>query len=209
MRYERAMINLVLALVFLPVLVEAQEEDRKVGDAGIGFALSTKGQSLFYTRGTNPFRTNHGYFTVGCHQEQHGINVGIYDPYTGRVIRNPNQSHYLEFGGGWRRLWFQDKLAEGFFPHTMVELGASGYVVKFGRFRNYLRETSLSWSPYWQAGLGASIHTGTTIYRLELGYLATLIPIRIGTFSYAGKGVFSPYRGVFFKVIISSGQKPR
>lgn len=192
---------LAIAWIILPVAAGAQEEDRKMGDSGIGFALSNNGQSLFYTRGTNPFRTHHRYISVGFHQEEHGISVPYRDPFTGIVQSNPSRSYYLELGGGWRRLWLQDKLAAGFFPHTMVEIGLSGYVAEFGKFRNYFRETSLRWSPYWQVAFGASIHTGTVFYRIEMGYLST-IPL-------FDKDTFVHYEGVFLKIVAASGQKPR
>lgn len=192
---------LAIAWNILPMTAGAQEEDRKMGDSGIGFALSNNGQSLFYTRGTNPFRTHHRYISVGFHQEEHGISVPFYDYRTNTYRSNPSRSYYLELGGGWRRLWLQNKLAAGFFPHTMVEIGLSGYVAEFGKFRNYFKETSLRWWPYGQVAFGASIHTGTVFYRIELGYLSTL-PL-------PDKNRFKPYQGVFFKVVIASGQKPR
>ena len=192
---------LAIAWIILPVAAGAQEKDRVKGDSGFGFALSTNGQSLFYTRGTNPFRTHHRYISVGFHQEEHGINLPTYDFVTGTYRANPSRSYYLELGGGWRRLWLQDKLAAGFFPHTMVELGLSGYLAQFGKFRNYFKETSLRWLPYAQVAFGASIHTGTVFYRIEMGYLSSLpLPVKNG---------FKAYQGVFLKVVAASGQKPR
>jgi hypothetical protein len=92
-------------------------------------------------------------------------------------------------------------LAGGFFPHTILEGGASGYFAQFGRLRNFLKETSVRWVPYVQAGIGASVYTGTVIYRIEMGYLSTLSDLL--------KIDFPEYQGVFIKVIVSSGQKPR
>ncbi len=200
-RYTQLIACLTLAWNILPVVAVAQEEDRKIGDSGIGFALSTNGQSIFYTRGTNPFLRHHRYITVGFHQEEHGISVPYYDYFTNTYQTNRSQSYYLELGGGWHRLWFQDKLAAGFFPHTTVEFGVSGNVAEFGKFRNYFRDTSLRWSPYGQVAFGASIHTKTVFYRIELGYLSTL-PLPV-------KNTFEPYKGIFFKVVAASGQKPR
>ena len=59
--YIQLAICLAIAWIILPVAAGAQEKDRVKGDSGFGFALSTNGQSLFYTRGTNPFRTHHRY----------------------------------------------------------------------------------------------------------------------------------------------------
>lgn len=200
-RYPTLVTCLAIAWIILPVVAGAQEEDRKMGDSGVGFALSTNGQSLFYTRGTNPFRANHRYISAGFHQEEHGLSVPYYDYRTNTYRTNASRSYYLELGGGWRRLWFQDKLAAGFFPHTTIELGASGYLAEFGKFRNYFRETSLRWSPYWQVAFGASIHTGTVFYRIEMGYLSTMRIFEKDTFKH--------YDGVFLKIVAASGQKPR
>ena len=45
------------------------------------------------------------------------------------------------------------------------------------------------------------IHTGTVIYRIEMGYLST--------FSHFPESLFPGYDGVYLKMVISSGQKPR
>lgn len=190
---------LFLFWVLMPLMVGAQDSDKKVHDAGIGFSFSS-GQSLFYTRSTNPFRTNHTYLAAGFHIEEEGIGITYLD-YWGNPQRSAKQAYYLELGYGWRRLWFRESMAGGFLPHSVIEGGASGYVARLGRLRNYLRETTLRWAPYLQAGLGASIHTGMAIYRIEMGYLST--------FSHFPESLFPGYDGIYLKMVISSGQKPR
>ncbi len=186
--------------ILLPLTAGAQESDKKVHAAGIGFSFSS-GQSLFYTRSTNPFNTNHTYLAAGFHIEEEGIGVTIYDPWYGSVKLSGSQAYYLESGLGWRRLWFRESMAGGFLPHTSIEGGASGYIARIGPWRDYFRGTTLHWAPYVQAGLGASIHTGTSIYRVEMGYFYTL-PL-------LPEDVFPPYGGAYLKMVISSGQKPR
>lgn len=189
--------------VLLPLMAGAQESDKKVHDAGIGFSFSS-GQSLFLTRSTNPFHTNHTYLAAGFHIEGEDGGPGYYDPY-GYYYKPPtSRDYYLELGWGWRRLWFRESMAGGFLPHTVIEGGASGYVARFGRLRSFFREASLFWVPYLQAGLGGSVYTGTAIYRIEMGYLRT-----ISTLSYLPKGAFPEYKGAYLKIVISSGQKPR
>jgi len=190
---------LFLFWVMLPLTADAQEDDKKVHDAGIGFSFSS-GQSLFFTRSTNPFHTNHTYLTVGLHIEEEGIGVTYYDYYWGTYERNAIQRYYLELGWGWRRLWFRESMAGGFLPHSVIEGGASGYIARLGRLRNYFREATLRWAPYLQVGLGASIHTGTAIYRIEMGYLSTF---------HLPESLFPGYGGAYLKIVISSGQKPR
>ncbi len=188
-----------LLCVLLPLMVGAQDEGQKVHTAGLGFSFSS-GQSLFYTRAANPYRTNHTYLAAGFHIEEEGIGIPYYSSW-GTVERNAIQRYYLELGWGWRRLWFQESMAGGFFPHTSIEGGASGYVAQSGRLRSFFRETSLRWVPYLQAGFGATIYTGTIIYCVELGYLSTL--------SYLPEETFPEYQGAYLKIVISSGQKPR
>ena len=95
-------------------------------------------------------------------------------------------------------------MAGSFLPHTVIEGGASGYVVRVGRLRSLFQEASLRWVPYLQTGFGASVYTGTVIYRFEMGYLST-----ISTLSYLPKGAFPEYQGAYLKIVVSSGQKPR
>ncbi|UCH10916.1 MAG: hypothetical protein JSU61_03250 [Fidelibacterota bacterium] len=195
--------KLVLSLLIcglLPLGSSAKDKEAKVHDAGLGFSFSS-GQSIFFTRATNPFKTNHTYLSGGIHLEEEGLGVTYYNYYLGQYERRSEQTYFLELGGGWRHLWFQDKLAGGFFPHTVIEGGASGYFAQFGRLRNLFKATSLRWVPYVQAGIGASIYTGTIIYRIEMGYLSTLPTL--------DEDVFPKYQGAFLKVIASSGQKPR
>jgi len=189
--------------VLLPLMAGAQESDKKVHDAGIGFSFSS-GQSLFLTRSTNPFHTTHTYLAAGFHIEGEGGGPGYYDPYGYYYKPQTSKDYYLELGCGWRRLWFRESMAGTFLPHTVIEGGASGYVARFGRLRSLFREASLRWVPYLQAGLGGSVYTGTAIYRIEMGYLST-----ISTLSYLPKGAFPEYQGVYLKIVVSSGQKPR
>lgn len=196
---------LFLFWVLLPLMAGAQESEKKVHDAGLGFSFSSKGQSLFFARSTNPFHTNHTYLAAGFHIEEEGGGPGYYDPYgySDPYYYRPraSQDYYLELGWGWRRLWFRESMAGAFLPHSVIEGGASGYVARFGRLRSLFRETSLCWVPYLQAGFGASVYTGTAIYRIEMGYLSTL--------SYLPKGAFPEYQGAYLKIVVSSGQKPR
>ncbi|UCH63838.1 MAG: hypothetical protein JSU77_05180 [Fidelibacterota bacterium] len=190
----------LLFWILMPLMVGAQDSDEKVHDAGIGFSFSS-GQSLFFIRSTNPFRTNHTYLTAGFHIEEEGIGVTYYNYTWGTYERRAKQRYYLEMGWGWRHLWFRESMAGGFLPHSVIEAGASGYIARLGRLRYYFQEATLHWEPYLQAGLGASIHTGTAIYRIEMGYLST--------FSFFSGSLFPGYGGVYLKVVISSGQKPR
>ncbi|MFB0515622.1 MAG: hypothetical protein ACETWG_03350 [Candidatus Neomarinimicrobiota bacterium] len=189
-----------LICVLLPLMASGQDSGRKIHDAGLGFSFSS-GQSLFYTRATNPYEAHHTYMAAGFHIEEEGIGLTYYNWYLDRYERTAKQTYYLELGWGWRHLWFQEKMAGGFFPHTVLEGGASGYFAQFGRLRTFFREMSLRWVPYVQAGVGASVYTGSVIYRIEIGYLSTL--------SYLPEGEFPEYEGAFLKMVISSGQKPR
>ncbi|MEE9465535.1 MAG: hypothetical protein V3W14_08205 [Candidatus Neomarinimicrobiota bacterium] len=192
----RVMVLLSMGLVFGGQLFA---KDGKSGVGGLGFALST-GQSIFYTRGTDPFKTNQIYYATGIHIEEVGMSGYYYDAY-GRVDRNPTQDYYFEMGLGWHRLLFQDKMAGGFFPHTNVQFGGSGYVIKTGRLRNFLDEFSLRWAPYLQLGFGGSMFSGGAIYRMEVGYLGTL-PVY-------DKDRFPSYDGMYFSIILISANKPR
>ena len=191
---------LCVAVPLLAVASESGDEDKRVRDAGFGISLSS-GQSLFYTRATDPFRSNHVYWALGFHQEQRGIAVSFYDPYQGRYDSNPSRKYFLELSSGWRHLWFRESLAGGFFPHTVLELGASGYLARGGSLGKLFAEASFRWVPILQAGVGASIYTGIAIYRIEMGYQRTLT-------SFASEA-FSKYKGVYLKFVYSSGQKPR
>lgn len=197
-RDNRRFILLVLGSLLLG---PAQAEDNeKVRVGGIGFTMSS-GQSIFYTRGTNPYLTNQFYYLTGIHIEEEGLALPYYDPYTGRVERNPSQNYFFELGPGWNRLWFQDKMAGGFFPHTNLQLGASGFVVDVGSWKHLWREFSLRWTPYLQAGFGGSIYTGTAVYRVEGGYRATL-PL-------LAKDLFPRYEGFYLSIVMFGSPKPR
>jgi hypothetical protein len=194
--------KLIILLLLGSLLVgPAQaEDDEKVRVGGIGFTMSS-GQSIFYARGTNPYRTNQFYYLMGIHIEEEGLALPYYDPYTGRVERNPSQSYFIELGLGWNRLLFQDKMAGGFFPHTNLQLGGSGFVVEVGKWRNQYREFSLRWTPYLQAGFGGSIYTGTLVYRVEGGYR--------GTLPLLAKDLFPRYEGFYLSIVMFGSRKPR
>ena len=191
---------LCLAVPLLAVAPDSGDEEKKVRDAGFGISFST-GQSLFYTRATDPFRSNHVYWAVGFHQEESGIALSFFNPYTGTQQRNASQKYYLELSSGWRHLLFRESLAGGFFPHTVLELGASGYLAQEGSLGNLFAEASFRWVPILQAGVGVSIYTGIAIYRIEMGYQATVTSLP--------KKLFPKYQGTYLKVVYSSGQKPR
>ncbi len=194
---RRIVAVLFLAVPLLAVATDSGDKEKKVRDAGFGISFSS-GQSLFYTRATDPFRSNHAYWAVGFHQEESGIALSFFNPFTDTQERNADQRYYLELSSGWRHLLFRESLAGGFFPHTVLELGASGYLAQEGSLGNRFAETSFRWSPIVQAGVGASIYTGTAIYRLEMGYQTTVTSFPK-----------SKYQGAYLKVVYSSGQKPR
>lgn len=182
---------------------DGDQADQKIRDAGFGFSFSS-GQSLFYSRATNPFHTNHTYLSLGFHQEEQGISLPIINPVTGRIERNTTSKYYLELGLGWRHLWFRESLAGGFFPHTVLEVGTSGYLARGGSLGKFFRETSFRWTPLLQAGLGASVYTGIAIYRIEMGY-----QVALNLNNYFPADFFPVYQGMYIKMIYSSGQKPR
>ncbi len=205
---------LTIAGLIWAVTANAQdrdEADRKIRDAGFGFSFSS-GQSLFYSIATNPFRTNHTYLSLGFHLEEQGISVPFYDPILGSTQRNSTSDYYLELSLGWRRLWFRESMAGGFFPHTVLEVGTSGYLAQQGSLGKFFRETSFRWTPLLQAGLGGSVYTGVAIYRIELGlqtalnlnYFQSLLDL-----SYFSDNFFPAYEGMYIKMIFSSGEKPR
>lgn len=197
-RGNRLIIPLVLGWLLLGPVQAEDDEKGRVG--GVGFTMSS-GQSIFYTRGTNPYNTNQFYYLTGIHIEEEGLALPYYDPYTGRVERNPSQDYFLELGLGWNRLLFQDKMAGGFFPHTNLQLGASGYVVEVGRLKTLLEEFSLRWTPFIQAGLGGSIFTGTAVYRVEGGYRTTV--------SLLAEDLFPGYGGFYLSIVMFGSRKPR
>lgn len=199
--HNRIIHGLLLTALWVGMAAGADDKKSRTGDAGLGYAISSDGQSLFYMRGTAPFKTNHWYLSLGMHMEEQGIAIGVYDYYTGRIERNPTQSYYLETGGGFRHLWLRKKMAGRFFPHTSVEVGAAGYVARFGHLKKWMKDSALVWSPYIQIGSGASIFGNGAIYRVEVGYLQTL--------SLLSEQKFPPYKGVYIKIVVSSGQKPR
>ena len=183
-----------------------EDQERKVKDSGLGFSLSS-GQSIFFSQSFKPLDTRHGYYTLGFHIEEKGIGIWYYDPYLGRYERTSKQVYYLEFGYGRRRLWFQDKMAGEFLPHSSFEVGASAYIKRVGKLAEFFKDASLVWDPYVQLGFGASIFTGHAIYRVEMGYLCTLSTL--DWTSYLSESTFPGYEGAYLKMIISSGQKRR
>ena len=193
--------NIIILLVSGLLLVgpARADDDEKVRVGGMGFSMST-GQSIFYTRGTNPYLTNQFYYATGIHIEEEGYAAPYLDG-LGRINRDPIQEYYFELGLGWNRLFFQDKMAGGFFPHTNLQLGGSGFVVQVGRWRNLWREFSLRWTPYYQAGLGGSIYTGTAVYRVEGGYR--------GTLPLLDKDLFPRYEGFYLSIVMFGSRKPR
>ena len=204
----RAPMHMLGGLVFLlwgglPVTTLAQTEKSRIVASGIGIALSSNGQSIFYNRTLQPFSTNHGYFSVGIHLEAESIPVQRYDPFTGRYYSNPGgQQFYMESGLGWRRLWLKERLAVGLTPHSVVELGGAGYVVQAGRLTEYFKGFTMVWAPYAQVGLGVSIHSGPALYRIDGGYLSTLL-------DYYVSGQFQAYHGAYLKITFSGGVKRR
>ncbi len=192
-------------LFLLPLVATAQSSGGKVHDSGLGIAIFS-GSSVFYTRSTNPVNTNHTYLEVGLHMEEEGFYLRV-DP----MIVNEQgyatlqtavkQRYYIDGGWGWRHLWFRDSMAGTFLPHTSVEGGISGYFAQFGRLREFFLDTSLRWTPYLQAGFGASIYTGSVIYRFEMGYHASL-PL-------VDESLFPPFKGAYLMVIWSNAKEAR
>ncbi|MFC1481489.1 hypothetical protein ACFL6E_04490 [Candidatus Neomarinimicrobiota bacterium] len=174
--------------------------EAKIKDVGLGFTLSS-GQSFFYLRGTNPYSRNQGFYSLGLHIEEEGIAVATQSYYGATPQRNAKQSLYLETNIGWRRLWFQDKLAGGFFPHTTVELGGVGFFDRGGTLENYLQDVSLTWAPSLAAGFGGTVATKNSIVRFEMGYLST---IKAGA-----KADFPHYDGFYLRVSMSNWERPR
>lgn len=197
----RAPAVLLLSLLALPAL---QGQDRSglpsVQDAGIGFAMTSDGQSIFYYRGTAPFRLYQGYLTAGIHQADTSISIPYVDPFTGAVYSNARRQTYFEFGLGGRRLLFQGKLAGGMFPYLTAQAGATAYLAQVGSLRGYFAETALQWAGFYQLAAGVGIQAGIALYRVEMGYMASWVP-------EAAEG-FPRYSGVFFKITLSSGKRP-
>jgi hypothetical protein len=199
MKPDLYMVRLILIGTLLASFLSgAKREESEVRDSGFGYALSTTGQSIFFTRSFNPLSTNHAFITSGVHIEEKELSIPIYDYYTGYYYQNTSERDYFVTGGvGWRRLWFQESMVGTFLPHTEVEAGIAGYVAQTGRLRTYFREFSLRWAPYLQIGAGVSIHTEQGMYRATFGYLTT-VPFP----EVAG---YPMYEGAYLKFVISGG----
>jgi hypothetical protein len=173
MKLKRFTLIFILLGGLVPLATAAGDKETKIKDSGLGFSLSS-GQSVFFSRSIDPFGDKHTYYALGFHVEEEGIGIVYYNPYMGSYDRISKQVYYLEFGYGWRHLWFKDKMAGEFLPHSSIEVGASSYVKKIGRLVKLFEGTSLVWDPYVQVGFGASIFTGQAIYRVEMGYQGTV-----------------------------------
>jgi hypothetical protein len=177
-------------------IAQAQISEAKIKDVGLGFTMSS-GNSLFYMRGTNPYHRNQGFYSLGLHIEEEGIP-------SPQSIYSPNypskQALYLETNVGWRRLWFQDKLAGGFFPHTAVELGGVGYFDRGGTLENYLQDVSLTWAPALTAGFGGTVFTKNSIVRLEMGHISTQ--------KAGARDDYPHYSGFYLRVSMSNWERP-
>ncbi|MFC1484191.1 hypothetical protein ACFL6Q_04005 [Candidatus Neomarinimicrobiota bacterium] len=204
MKQQRFTLIFILLGCLVPLVAAEEDKETKIKDTGLGFSLSS-GQSIFYSRSIDPFGDKHTYYSLGFHQEEEGIGVVYYNPYLGTYDRISKEKYYLEFGYGWRHLWFKDKMAGEFLPHSSIEVGASAHVKRIGRLVELFKGSSLVWDPYIQIGAGASIFTGQAIYRIEMGYLGTASE----WISYLPEGTFPGYQGAYLKMIISSGKKPR
>ena len=197
--------GLFLLFLWLPFAASAQNSAGRVHDSGLGIAIFS-GSSVFYSRSINPVNTNHTYLDVGLHMEEEGLSIRqdpfLVDEYGYSTMQvAPKQRYYLDAGWGWRHLWFRDSMAGTFLPHTSVEGGISGYIAQFGKLREFFLDTSLRWTPYLQAGFGASIYTGSIIYRFEMGYHASLPLI--------DESLFPPFRGAYLMVIWSNAKGAR
>jgi len=181
-------------------IAQAQMSEAKIKDVGLGFTVSS-GNSFFYMRGTNPYDRNQGFYSLGVHIEEDGIpgpNQGYVDPYY--QPSTPKQAYYLETNIGWRRLWFKDKLAGGFFPHTAVELGGFGYFERGGTLENYMQDISLTWAPALTVGFGGTVFTKNSIMRFEMGYLSTQ--------KAGAKASYPQYWGGYLRVSMSNWERP-
>ena len=197
----RSALPIVISLL-LPLTVGAQGDISKIkiNDAGFGFGMSSKGQSLFYYRGTSPFKLYQGYFAGGFHIEEKTLPLAYYNYYTQRWESSSSQQFYLQLGVGGRRSLFLDKLATGFFPYVTVQGGTGGYLAELGSFTSRFKKFNLIWAPYLQVGAGAGIHATVAMYRLDAGYLSSIDQLSAG--GYPG------YKGVYIRFILSSGTKP-
>ena len=108
---------------------------------------------------------------------------------------------YLETNIGWRRLWFQDKMASGFFPHTAFEIGGVGFFDRGATLENYLQDVSLTWAPSLSAGFGGTVFTKNSIMRFEMGYLST---IKAGA-----KRGYPHFSGVYLRISMSNWERPQ
>ena len=191
---------MTLALM-LPLVVGAQGNIAKikVHDAGLGFGMTSKGQTLFYFRGTSPFKLYQAYFAGGFHIEEPNLAFQYYNYYTQRWESISQQQFYIQLGAGGRRSLFLDKLATGFFPYVTLQGGVGGYLAELGSFSSRFKKFNLIWAPYLQAGVGAGVHAGVALYRLEAGYLGS-----IGQISPKG---YPSYKGIYLRFIMSSGAR--
>ncbi len=180
-------------------IAQAQLSEAKIKDVGIGFTLSS-GQSFFYMRGTNPYATNQGQYSLGLHIEEQGIALPR-QLSTGEIVRNPHQAFYFESNFGWRRLWFKEKMAGGFFPHTSVEVGGVGYFDEGGTLAKYMRDMSLTWAPSLAIGFGGSVFTKNSIMRFEMGHLSTL--------ELGARNDYPHYWGMYLRFSMSNWERPR
>jgi len=196
-------IAVTIITLALPLMLAAQEGSKKlkINDAGFGFGMSSKGQALFYYRGTSPFTLYQAYFAGGFHIEEPTLSVPVYNPFTNRYDYNPQQQYYLQLAIGGRRSMFLGKLAGGFFPYVTAQVGAGGFLADVGSFDSRFKELSLRWAPYIQMGAGAGVHANIAMYRLEAGYLSSIDQIAPG--GYPG------FSGFYIRFILSSGTRQK
>ena len=196
--FDRMLRIWIYAIVVFTGIAQAQMSEAKIKDVGLGFTLSS-GQSLFYMRGTNPYSGNQGFYSLGLHIEEVGLPGARYnDPYYRPTAAK--QKLYLETNIGWRRLWFQDQLASGFFPHTTVELGGVGFFDRGGTLEKYMQDISLTWAPALSVGFGGTVFTRNSILRIEMGYFSTQ---KVGA-----RTNFPHYLGFYLRVSMSNWERP-
>ena len=196
--------NLAVGLFIVAVPIFSAADDNPpvpLQLGGIGFAMSSDGQSVFYARTWRPLAANQPYYSVGIHIEGDGLGAA-YDPSTGRrVVTAGRQRVYTELGLGLRRLLFRDAFAGGFAPILSAEAGATGYFKKFGSFDKRFNDAAMRWAPYVQVGAGVSVRQRGSLFLFELGFLSSL--------ELSKGSTFPPYDGYYLKVLVSWGKGVR
>lgn len=201
-RVQRKSIFISFWLMIGLVGLAAQDNREKPRSAGLGYGLTSTGQSISYNRSWDFFNRNHPYGKIVFHTEEEGISVSYYNPYTGYYEdRVPQQKYYIELAGGWRHFWLMDKIEGSLLPHTIIQAGVSSHITKFGRLKNWLTDTQFAFAPQLQIGAGVTIYAEMAIYRFELGWLETL--------NYTTSDRFALYNGFYLNISAATSQRAK